>query len=228
MSRRREPTANHATAQPVSVSAWPGAPLVAVAKQLRHWTDNVLGIAGPAADMAFGLARAKAGSPGQKALIDKAGHALKRMREAAGLTLQEVAAAVDLKDPALLEAAEHGKVALPFEVVLRLGGVLGRSDPLTATMKLARAYNPELWKALDQLGVGKLVAQAGREREFSNLYRANDDARRLSDEDFARVLAFTRSAFDMAVAFRHAAVRRAAPPAGAPPARKKSGTKARH
>lgn len=227
MSRRRDAPAKNAAA-PAAGAGWPGAPLVAIAKQLRGWTDNVLGVAGPAADMAFGLARAKAGSPGQKALIDRAGHALKRMREAAGMTLQEVATAVDLKDPALLEAAEGGKVALPFEVVLRLGGVLGRSDPLTATMKLARAYNPELWKALDQLGVGKLVAQAGREREFSNLYRANDAARRLSDDDFAAVLAFTKSAFDMAVAFRHGAGRRAAPAAAAPPAKKKRGAQPRH
>lgn len=199
--------ATSAAAPPPGIGTLTGAPLMAVARQLRSWTDNVLGVAGPATDLAFGLVRTRATSERQKALIDKAGGALRRMREAAGMTLQEVARAVDLKDPALLEAAEGGKVALPFEVVLRLGGVLGRSDPLTATMKLARAYNPDLWKALDQLGVGRLVAQAGREREFSNLYRANDDARRLGDDDFAAVLAFTKSAFDMAVAFRRGSPR---------------------
>jgi hypothetical protein len=47
--------------------------------------------------------------------------------------------------------------------------------------------------------------QAGRERELANVYRGNDTARRLPDEDFAAVLAFTRQAFDMAVAFRIAA-----------------------
>jgi hypothetical protein len=69
-------------------------------------------------------------------------------------------------------------------------------------MKLTRAYNPGLWKALEDLGVGRLVVQAGRERELANIYRGNDAARRLSDQDFAEVLAFTKQAFDMAVAFR--------------------------
>lgn len=195
-----------------TLAALGGAPLLAVAKQLRQWTDNVLGVAGPATDLAFGLARAKITDPKQQAVIDKAGGALKRMREASGMTMQEVARAVDLTDPSLLEAAEGGKIALPFEVVLRLGGVLGRADPLGATMKLARAYNPELWKALDQLGVGRLVVQAGREREFANLYRGNDAARRLSDDDFAAALAFTKTAFDMAVAFR---LQRSHPPSAA-------------
>jgi transcriptional regulator with XRE-family HTH domain len=123
------------------------------------------------------------------------------MREAAGLSLQDVAGALDLRDPELLRSAEGGAVALPAELVLRLAAVLGRDDPTTAMMRLTRAYNPELWKTLEQLGIGKLVVQAGRERELANLYRANDDARRLDDGDFARVLEFTRQAFDMAVAF---------------------------
>ena len=64
---------------------------------------------------------------------------------------------------------------------------------------MTRAYNPDLWKTLEQLGLGKLVVQAGRERELANIYRANDAARRLGDEEFARVLEFTRQAIDMAV-----------------------------
>jgi len=63
-----------------------------------------------------------------------------------------------------------------------------------------RAYNPELWKTLEQLGVGKLVMQAGRERELANIYGANDQARHLDDADFARVVEFTRQAFDVTVA----------------------------
>jgi len=89
-----------------------------------------------------------------------------------------------------------------MEVILRLASVLGRRDPVPFAMKLARTYNPQLWKALDALGIGSLVALAGRERELANLYRANDDARRLSDADFAEVLAFTKTAFDMTVKFR--------------------------
>jgi hypothetical protein len=43
-------------------------------------------------------------------------------------------------------------------------------------MKLTRAYNPQLWRALEDMGVGRLVVQGGREREFANIYRANDAA----------------------------------------------------
>ncbi len=124
------------------------------------------------------------------------------MRKAAGMSAADLAQALDLGDPALIEQAEVGKIALPFELLLRLAAVLGRNDPVTAVMRLTRAYNPELWKSLEALGVGRLVVQAGRERELANLLRANDEARRLGDDDFAQVLAFTRQAFDMAVAFR--------------------------
>ncbi len=180
-------------------------PIDAIARNLRGWADTVLGIAVPATDLAFGLATARARTRGQKSAIAKAGAVLRRMREAAGLTLDDLARAVDLRDPELIANAERGMVALPFELILRLAGVLGRGDPLTSVMKLTRAYNPDLWKALEDLGIGRLVVQAGRERELANVYRGNDAARRLSDEDFAAVLAFTRQGFDMAVAFRTAA-----------------------
>jgi len=186
-----------------SMSSLPGAaPMLAVARQLRSWADTVLGVAGPATDIAFELARARVKSPTGKEAISRAGGQLRRMREAAGLSAAELAHALDLSDPALIEQAEGGKIALPFEVLLRLAAVLGRNDPFTAVMRLTRAYNPELWKSLEALGVGKLVVQAGRERELANLFRANDAARKLSDTDFATVLAFTKQAFDMAVAFR--------------------------
>ena len=69
-------------------------------------------------------------------------------------------------------------------------------------------YNPELWKTLESLGVGKLAVQGARERELANVYRGNDAARQLDDEDFAEVLSFTRRAFEMAVGFRGAADQR--------------------
>jgi hypothetical protein len=43
--------------------------------------------------------------------------------------------------------------------------------------------------------------QAGREREFANLYRASDAARRLTDGEFAELLTFMQAAFSMALAF---------------------------
>ena len=181
----------------------PGAaPVLAMARQLRSWADGVIAMAGPATDMALGLAKSQVRNPAGKAAVDRAGSLLRKMRETAGLSAAEVARALDLKDPALIEQAEVGKVALPFEMLLRLAAVLGRNDPITAVMRLTRAYNPEMWKSLEALGVGRLVVQAGRERELANLLRANDTARKLSDADFAAVLAFTRQAFDMAVDFR--------------------------
>lgn len=132
----------------------------------------------------------------------RTGAALKRLRQAAGLTVTEVGAAINLKDPSLIEAWENGRIAVPFEIVLRLAAVLGRNDPIGFVMKFTRASNPDVWRALENLGVGKLLIQSAREREFANIYRADDEARKLSDEEFAEVLTFTRAAFEMAMAFR--------------------------
>ena len=85
---------------------------------------------------------------------------------------------------------------------LPLHSTFSWSDPVTFVMRMTRAYNPSLWHALEDLGVGHLLVQAGRERELANVYRASDAARVLNDADFAAVLEFTRSAFDTAVKFR--------------------------
>jgi plasmid maintenance system antidote protein VapI len=176
--------------------------LVDLAHQVRSWTDTVLGVAGAAADVTLGAAKMMLPKPGQRAALEKAGAVLRRMRETAGMSVGEVGNAIDLKDPTLLELVENGKVALPFEIILRLASVLGRNDPISFVMRFTRSYNPEVWKTLESLGIGRLALQAGREREFANLYRASDTARRLSDEDFAEVLKFTQAAFAMALAFR--------------------------
>jgi len=177
-------------------------PLLGVAKQVRAWSDSVLGIAGVAADVSIGAARAMLVKPEQRAALEKAGHVLRGMREAAGLSLKEVGEAINLKDPTLLDLVEDGKVALPFEVILRLASVLGRNDPISFVMRFTRSYNPEVWQTLEGLGIGRFAVQAGREREFANIYRGSDAARKLSDEEFAAVLAFTRAAFDLAMTFR--------------------------
>lgn len=132
----------------------------------------------------------------------RTGAALKRLRTAAGLTITEVGTAINLKDPSLIEAWENGRIAVPFEIILRLAAVLGRNDPVGFVMKFTRASNPDLWRALEYLGVGKLLIQTAREREFANIYRSDDEARKLSDKEFAEVLTFTRAAFEMAMEFR--------------------------
>ncbi len=177
-------------------------PLQSVARQVRSWSDSVLGIAGVAADISISTAKAILVKPEQRGALEKAGTVLRGMREAAGLTVTEVGEAINLKDPALLELVENGKVALPFEIILRLASVLGRNDPISFVMRFTRSYNPEAWHTLENLGIGRFAVQAGREREFANIYRGSDAARRLSDAEFAAVLSFTRAVFEMALAFR--------------------------
>jgi transcriptional regulator with XRE-family HTH domain len=176
--------------------------LIGVARQLRSWSDSVLGIAGAAADVSIGAARAMLVKPEQRAALEKTGAVLRGMREAAGMSVKEVGAAIDLKDPALLDLVENGKVALPFEIILRLASILGRNDPISFVMRFTRSYNPEVWHTLENLGIGRFAVQAGREREFANVYRGSDAARRLSDDEFTAVLAFTKAAFELALAFR--------------------------
>jgi transcriptional regulator with XRE-family HTH domain len=193
---------NRAVKPPPLIAKVASLPIFGVAKQLGSWADSVMSVAGPATDLAFAMAKTGAKTPKQKDAFTKAGAMLRTVRETAGVTIQELAHAVDLSDPALIEQAENGMVALPFEVILRLASVVGRDDPVTFVMNMTRNYNPSLWKTLDALGVGLLVVQAGRERELANIYRANDAARKLSDAEFSQVLEFAKTAFDMAVQFR--------------------------
>jgi transcriptional regulator with XRE-family HTH domain len=188
--------------------------LLGVARQVRSWSDSVLGIAGAAADISIGAAKAILVKPEQRGALQKAGTVLRGMREAAGLSLKEVGDAINLKDPSLLDLVENGKVALPFEIILRLASVLGRNDPISFVMRFTRSYNPDVWHTLENLGIGRFAVQAGREREFANIYRGSDAARRLSDEDFAAVLSFVKAAFEIALAFRGSTAARS-------PARKK-------
>jgi transcriptional regulator with XRE-family HTH domain len=172
-------------------------------QQLRSWADSVLGIAGAAADLSISAAKAVLVKPGQRAALEKAGTALRATREAAGLSVKELGDAINLKDRALLDLVENGKAALPFEIVLRLASVLGRNDPISFIMRFTRSYNSDVWRTLESLGIGRLAVQAGREREFANIYRASDAARTLSDEEFAVLLGFVKRAFDLALAFRN-------------------------
>jgi transcriptional regulator with XRE-family HTH domain len=176
--------------------------VLSLARDLRSWTDFVLGIANTAADLSFRVASARLTKPSHKAAVDKAGGLFRDLRESAGLTLSEIGGAINLKDVTLLEQVERGKVGLPFEIILRLASVLGRNDPIPVAMKLTRTYNPKLWATLEGLGVGRLAVQAGREREFANIYRSSDAARELTDEEFAAALRFVRASFEAALAFR--------------------------
>ncbi|MDJ0867232.1 MAG: helix-turn-helix domain-containing protein [Myxococcota bacterium] len=130
-----------------------------------------------------------------------AGNYVRELRELAGLTREELAEALELSDRSVLGAVEAGTATLSFELILRLAAILARHDPVPVVTRLVRTYNPVLWEMLEDWGVGGLPLQFEREREFLNVLRSRDEARALDDEDFARVLAFTREAFHTALHF---------------------------
>lgn len=162
------------------------------AGQLADWM-------GPATEITLGLGRAAVRDPKQRKALEQAGALLRDARETAGLTVAELGAAINVKDQNVLDMVESGKAALPLEIALRVAGVVARNDPVPFAMKLLRNYNPGLWGALDKLGVGRVTAYAVREHEFINILRSRDDARKLSDAEFAHVLKFTAAAFELSL-----------------------------
>lgn len=147
------------------------------------------------------------GAPGARArpdnlqLMYETGQYLRDLREVAGLTAKDLAAALDLKDASLIEAAESGSASLPFETILRLASLVARHDPVPFVIRMMRTYNPDAWVVLQNWGIGRLPLQLERERQFINIYRGHDRARSLDDAAFERVLDFTRAAFEMALHF---------------------------
>lgn len=140
-------------------------------------------------------------SPDSIRAMQEAGSALKDLREVAGLTRRELSEALEMRDESLIEAVENGTATLSFELILRLAAVLARRDPIPFVIRFTRTYRPELWQLLDDWGVGRVPLQIERERHFINMYRSHDEARRLSDDGFDKVLKFTRSAFEAALHF---------------------------
>jgi transcriptional regulator with XRE-family HTH domain len=198
--RRRTPPAAPAEAAQ-GLPQLGGTAVRSLARQLHSWTGSLLGGVGTAADLSLALAAASVSRPGPKAAVHKAAALLKDAREAAGMTLDDLGQALELKDPSFMALVESGKIGLPFELILRLATILGKNDPVTFVLQLTRSYNPRVWKSLEALGIGKLLVQAGREREFANIYRRNTAARALSDPDFAAALGFAAAAFDTAIEF---------------------------
>ena len=179
----------------------PDLPLLGMVRDLGRWADSMLGAAGASARVASLVAPVM--GPGATASLKRAGALMQDVRKTAGLSVQDLGQAIDLKDATLLEHFEAGKVALPFDVILRVAGVLGRNDPIPFVMRLLRESNPRLAKALEDMGIGKLVTHVGREREFVNLYRGKDELRTLSNEEFAAMLRVVDAALGMALAARH-------------------------
>lgn len=180
-----------------------GAKLLKRASQMKTVADQVMGWAGTAAEMAVGVAKPLINDPASRKAIEAAGSFLKDARETAGLSADELASAVKLDDLNVLTLAESGKIALPFEVILRIASLLSRNDPLPFAMNLTRGFAPGVWAAFEQLGIGRLVVHAGREHEFINIYRSRDAVRNLSDGEFAQLIRFVSSAVDVTVDLVH-------------------------
>lgn len=132
-------------------------------------------------------------------MMKETGSYLADVRKLAGLTISDLANALDLEDKSLLEAVENGTAVLSFELILRSAALLARHDPVPFVMRMTRTYNPTIWALLDNWGMGRLPLQYERERQFVNIYRRHDAARKLSDASFAHIMEFTQSAFEMAL-----------------------------
>jgi transcriptional regulator with XRE-family HTH domain len=140
-------------------------------------------------------------SSGDTKLMQESGAYLKDVRELAGLTQDELTEALHLSDQSLLVAVEKGTATLSFELILRLAALLARHDPVPFIIKFTRTYDPEIWDILERWGVGHIPVHFERERQFINIYRGHDAARKLTDKGFEKVLQFTRAAFETALHF---------------------------
>lgn len=176
--------------------------------------DSALRLAGMGRDT---LARGAAPTPEQLRLMAAAGESLRDIREVAGMTANELSKALDLRDKGVWQAIEDGREVLSMELILRLASLLARNDPLPFVLRMTRTYQPRLWTVMEQLGVEGIPLQLEREREFINILRRHDAARALSDEAWARLLDFSRHAFELGLAM----ITEEKPPAGLAPRRKR-------
>jgi len=169
--------------------------------RIGNATASAFNFAKKTTDTSYKVGKALIQSQDQLKLMLAAGQSLKDLREVAGLTVSELSEAINLKDKSLLEAVENGTSTLSFELILRLSALLARNDPIPFILKYSRTYSPETWKLLNDWGAGRLPLQYQREREFINIYRSQDQARKLTDEGYSKVLEFTRQAFNLALHF---------------------------
>ncbi|MFD2229969.1 helix-turn-helix domain-containing protein [Alkalimarinus sediminis] len=170
-------------------------------ERLSGLTSSAFNFAKRTTQTSFKVGKALIHSQDQLKLMLAAGQSLKDLREVAGLTLSEANEALNLKDKSILEAVENGTATLSFELILRLSALLARNDPIPFIIKYTRTYNPEIWKILSDWGLGRIPLQYERERQFINIFRAHDEARKLSDDGYKKVLEFTQKAFDMSLHF---------------------------
>ena len=164
-------------------------------------TGGALRLASNARGVSMRVGKAILSSPENLRSLQETGAYLRDLREVAGLTLDELSEALELKDGNLLSAVENGTATISFELVLRLAALVARHDPVPFILQFVRTYNPDAWEFLEAWGVDRIPMQIERERQFINIYRGHDQARTLSEEGFQKVLNYTRSAFEIALHF---------------------------
>jgi transcriptional regulator with XRE-family HTH domain len=140
-------------------------------------------------------------SPEQLEAMKEAGSYLHDIRETTGLTLKDLADALQLADTSLLEAVENGTATLSFDLILRISALVARHDPLPFIIRFARTYNPRIEQLGESWGASRLAKQFERERKFVNILRRHDNARELSDELFNKVMKLTEAAFQLGLEF---------------------------
>ena len=170
-----------------------------IVRRLTNLTGGALKLAVKAGSVPVRLGKSFITDADKLKMMKETGSYLQDVRKVAGLTISDLNDALDLEDKSLLEAVENGTAALSFELILRSAALLARHDPVPFVMRMTRIYNPTVWSILDNWGMGRLPLQYERERQFVNLYRQHDTARKLSDESFAQIMQFTQSAFEMAL-----------------------------
>ena len=138
----------------------------------------------------------------QRAWMGRAGQAIHDARVTAGLSLDGLAAALDMEDKTLLQAMEQGSATVSFEMILRLTSLLARNDPLPFLISLVRGFNPRLWALAEDWGIGHLPTMIERDRKWMNIYRGNEAVRQLPEAEFNQVLSFCESALETALVFR--------------------------
>ena len=133
--------------------------------------------------------------------LGKAGQKLKDLREVSKLTVEDLARAINLENPEILRGVEEGRSPVTLDILLRLASFYSRNDPISFVISFSKEYVPWLWYILRVSGMEKLLITLEKEQKFINILRSRDAARELSDQDFDKLLGFTRQSFDMALDF---------------------------
>src|SRR5690606_38203255 len=78
--------------------------------------------------------------------MGKAGNYLKDLRETAGLSIDELAQAINLDNSNVLKDIEQGEQPVTLDVLYRLASFHARNDPLKFMMDFSREHAPLLWQ----------------------------------------------------------------------------------